>query len=254
MTIKEKRKKIKDMVIGTMSRMDKSKINSEKWSKFFDSMSDTEFTKWITKFLKDDEENYYMELLPYKNEPLLTDLMDAGKFLNVPLDEYVYMPFDGNKEDPVRTPTKCPVGYINMRRLQQMLSKKNSYGLDIDIRNQKTGQLTGEDKVARLTEPETYELTAFGAEDSMKELFGCRADDNVARTQLYQQIAQYGYCQLANVETEIKNKTTVNTIDVMLLGAGIKSDLVTPDLYLYRTMEGKKTRLSTADKKDRIQK
>jgi len=242
------------MVLGTMSKIDKTRLNTDHWSKFFNSMNDKQFETWIKKFLKDDEENFYMELLPYKNEPLLTDLVDAGKFLGVELDEYVYLPFDGNNDDPIRTPTKCPVGYLNLRRLQQMLSKKNSYGLDIDIRNQKTGQLTGDDKIARLTEAETYELTTFEANDSMRELIGCRADDSVARTQLYQQISQYGYCQLENVETELKNKTTLNTIDVFLIGAGIKSDLITEGLEFNKTLEGRKTRLSTQDRQGAIRK
>ena len=88
--------------------------------------------------------------------------------------------------------------------------------------------------------------------NALKEFLGCRADDNVNRLQLYKQIAQYGYCQLAQVETELKNKTTLNTIDTFLLGAGIKSDLITDGLMLQRTLDAKKVRQSTADRKDQI--
>jgi len=35
-----------------------------------------------------------------------------------------------------------------IRKLQQMLMKKNSYSLTIDSRNLRTNQLTGDDKVA----------------------------------------------------------------------------------------------------------
>jgi hypothetical protein len=73
-------------------------------------MSDEAFDKFMKKFLKDDEENFYMEILPYKNEPVLEDIVEAAKYLEVPLDEYVYYRHDGNALDPLRSKYKVPVG------------------------------------------------------------------------------------------------------------------------------------------------
>jgi hypothetical protein len=113
-TVKEKRKRIEEVVLTTMSLMDKTKLNTEKYEKFFKSMNDDQFSKWINKFLKDPELNFYMEFLPYKNEPVLQDLIDAGKYLKCPLDEYIYLKHDGNKDNPVRSAYKVPVG-LNYR-------------------------------------------------------------------------------------------------------------------------------------------
>lgn len=110
MTISEKRKKIETMIITTMNKMDKSGLNGDKYKAFFKSMSDEQFAKWSKSFLSDPEENFYMEILPYKNEPKLKDLIEAGDYLNVPLDEYIYYRDNGNIDNPIRSKYKVPVG------------------------------------------------------------------------------------------------------------------------------------------------
>jgi len=110
MNLKEKRKKIEEMILTTMNKMDKTCTNGNKYKAFFKSMSDDQFSKWAKSFLNDPEENFYMEILPYKNEPKLKDLIEAGKYLNVPLDEYIYYRDNGNKDNPLRSKYKVPVG------------------------------------------------------------------------------------------------------------------------------------------------
>jgi len=67
---KEKRKKIENLVIETMSKLDESNYNSNKYKEFFKSMSDEKFTKFMNDFLKDDSENFYLEI-----ESLITKLI-----------------------------------------------------------------------------------------------------------------------------------------------------------------------------------
>lgn len=98
------------MIVTTMNKMDKSGTNGNKYKLFFKSMSDDQFSKWAKAFLSDNEENFYMEILPYKNEPKLQDLMEAGEYLKVPLDEYIYYKDNGNKDNPLRSKYKVPVG------------------------------------------------------------------------------------------------------------------------------------------------
>lgn len=249
MTVQEKRKKIETMVLGTMTRIDKTGSNTDRYRKFFNSMSDEQFTRWANSFLKDDDKNFYMEVLPYKNEPVLKDLEDAGKYLGISLDEYIYYRHDGNKNNPIRSAYKVPVGYIPLRRLQQMLYKKNSYNLNIDGRNPKTNQLNSSDKVARVTDQENFSLGVYEADEALKEFFGPRADDSVEKTEMYKEIATQGYTQLSDYTNEVKNKQTLNTIDTFFMGAGIMSDLVTEDLELTRTKENRTRKVSTAERK-----
>lgn len=247
MTIKEKRSQIETMVLKTMSLIDKTGLNTKKYKEFFKSMSDEKFKRWMNEFLKDPDKNFYMELLPHKNEPVLKDLMDAGKYLDIPLEEYIYL-YDTETKKRIRTKQPVPVGYLSLKKLQQMLMKKNSYSLDISVRNQKTGLLTADSRVARITEAEQFALAAYGAKAVQKELMGPRADDSIAKSELYKSIMTQGYAKLSDLTDDKANKQTLNTVDVFFLGCGIKTDLITDGLELRRTIENKKRRQTAAEK------
>jgi hypothetical protein len=245
-----KRKKIEDRVIQTIRILDKDGTNVSRYKDLFKSMSDTQFNSYIRKLVSDHNENFYLEFLPYKNEPTIQDIRKALDFLGVPVEEYVYYRHGGNTENPVRTSEPVLVGFIHMKRLQQILSKKNSYNLDVDKRSQKTGQVADSDKVARISDAENYALTVMEANYALKEFLGARADNASEKAQMYQDIVTNGYVQLSALESDIEDSQTINTVDVMFMGAGIKTDLVTDTLMLNRTIKEKKQRQQTIDKID----
>jgi len=144
-----KRKKIESHILTTMSKLDKTGTNTEFYKNAFKEMTDQQFDKWVRKLIDDPEENLYMEILPYKNEPTLKDIKDGLDYLKVPTNEYVYFRHDENGKE-LRTRYPVSVGYIQVKRLQQILSKKNTYSTSIKSRNMKTGQVSGDDKIARL--------------------------------------------------------------------------------------------------------
>lgn len=129
-----------------------------------------------------------------------------------------------------------------------MYIKKNSYSLDISVRNPKTGQLTSDSKVARITEAENFAMAAYGATDSLKEMMGPRADDSVSKSELYKQIKSQGYCKLADLTDDVANKQTLNTVDVFFLGSGIKTNLITNTLELRRTVENKERKVTSSER------
>jgi hypothetical protein len=134
-----------------------------------------------------------------------------------------------------------------MKRMQQILSKKNTSSLSDSSRNAKTNQLTGEDRITRITDAEVFCLLTWNANTALKEFFSTRADNNVNRNIMRNKIAEEGYCSLEEVEaTNIQNavksrvnqdinKTTVNTIDMYFIAAGIKTDLVNKSYDLAST-------------------
>jgi hypothetical protein len=67
-----------------------------------------------------------------------------------------------------------------------------------------------------------------------------RADDMVAKEEMYAAIAQKGYVSLNELTNNVDNKVTLNTLDVYLIGCGIKSDLITRGSYLRKTINSKK--------------
>ena len=73
--------------------------------------------------------------------------------------------------------------------------------------------------------------------NTLKELNGPRSDDMVMKQQMLQDIALNGYVSLNDLDSDVMNKTTLNTVNVFLLGMGLDSDLVTKGLMLPGTLK-----------------
>lgn len=136
----KKRQEIETLIYNFFNIIDVTGMNTKKYKEMFDGMTDEQFNKYMKKFLYDDNQNFYLEILPNKNEPNLKQIKKCADLLKIPLDEYVYYRHDGDKDNPVRTSYRVPVGYLILKRMQQTLSKKNTYSLSISSRNMKTGQ------------------------------------------------------------------------------------------------------------------
>jgi len=235
----DKRKEITTMILKTLGYLDKGNKNVDKYEKFLNAFkTNKEFYNWLTEFL-DSDENFYIEILPYDNEPELSEIKKAADYLNIPLEEYVVY---NDESKPYTSKTPVSVGYLHLKRVQQILFKKNSYALDTSQRNLKTNQVTRDSKTARITDSENYALTTYGNDEALKEFFGPRADDQAKKMQMFKDIATQGYVNLKDLQSDLEDKQTLNTTDVYFLGLGINTDLVTPGLALKRTLKETKNR------------
>lgn len=229
----KKRKRIESLVLKSMSGLDRTGKTTESYREQFKDMDDAGFDRFI-RGLKAGE-NFYMEIQPHDNEPTLDDIKAVAVDLGVELEQYVYYPDQLVDGKPVRTRYKVPVGYLHIKRLQQVLSKKNSLSTDIGQRNSLTNQATGDSKVSRNSDSETYALTLQNADSMIMELNGPRADNMRAKNQMLNSISQKGFVSLEELESDRENNKTLLVIDAYLLAAGIKSDLVTNTNVLLQT-------------------
>ena len=115
--------------------------------------------------------------------------------------------------------------------------KKNGISTDISQRSAITNQVTGKDKNGRQSDLENTMLTALGMTNTLKELNAPRADDSTMKQQMLRDIALNGYTRLSDMDDNLENKTTLNTVDCYLLGMSIKSDLVTRGLMTTKTLK-----------------
>ena len=119
-TIAEKRKKFMKMLLDTFNLLDPSGDNAKKYEKFFSSMSDDQFDKYIRKFFADDSQQFYLEIVEYMRDIKYENIEKAAKYLGVPLYETVYLPhINHDLENVTVTPEKVPVGYIHEKRMMQ---------------------------------------------------------------------------------------------------------------------------------------
>ena len=162
----------------------------------------------------------------------------AAKVVGVPLMEYVYMPhLTMDKSNVIVSKEKCLVGFMNIKRPQQMVYKKNSLSISDEKRSATTGQVVAKDKNARDSDIEASLLVSLGANKILAEFHGPRADDIIMKRQMNQSIKNKGYVILDELENLPTNKVTLNTVNTYLLSMMLKSDLVSDTYILPKTSE-----------------
>lgn len=234
----EKRKKMEDLIYKFFDAFDQSGTNTKKYKDLFQPMTNQQFDNYFKAFFADKNAYLILDICDYEYSIKMEDIERAAKVLNIPLFENVYMPhLSMDKEKIVVTKEPVPVGYLNIKRTQQTVSKKNGISTDIDNRSALTGQVIAEDKNGRESDLENSMLVSLGLENTLKELNGPRSDDMVMKQQMLQDISTKGYLSLNDLDSDLTNKTTLNTVNVFLLGMGLNSDLVTSGLMLPSTIK-----------------
>lgn len=226
-SIAEKRKEFMTTLLGVMNRLDPTGANADIYEEKFGKMSDEEFVKWITEFKNDEKQNLYLETIEYERDLTLPRIKAAANFIHIPLYERVAVPhINQDPNNVVVTPEPIPVGFIHIKRMPQTIHHKNAGSTDIKRRNSKTGQVTGEDKNGRNTDVESYALTAYGASQTLAEFMGPRADDLVAKNQMYAKIERDGVVYKADLHSHQKDKVAINTLNTYYWAMGFTTNIV----------------------------
>lgn len=221
------RVEVEKLIYDTFDAIDPSGTNTNKYKTLFGGMNDKEFENYMKEFLEDDKENFALDIVEYEHSLNMEQCEAAAKVIGVPLMEHVYMPhLTMDKKNVIVTKEKCLVLYLNVKRTQQLLHKKNGLSTSNEIRSRLTGQVIGDDKNARDSDIEAAMLVALGSEAILKELHGPRADDLEMKKQLFQNITAKGYSSLNEIESFKPNKTTLNTVNMALLSMMLKTDIV----------------------------
>lgn len=230
-----KRQQIESMVIKTMQLMDPTGINAKKYQQMFQSMNDAQFKQWIEAFLQDDKSNFRLDIEEFgdgKRSLKFENIEKAANFLKVPLFEYVYLPhISTNPNRPVRTKQPVLVGYLNIKRVQQFVTKKTGLSLDDTDRDEFTGKMKGDSKGGTTTGIENELLAGMGADKILSEISGARADNVTEYNNMLSEIAEHGSVELEKIKTNVYDKPTVLKADLFFMAMGIKTDIVSESYY-----------------------
>lgn len=213
--------KIMDMLENTTNG-----FNAAQYKMLFSKMSDKAFDDFMTRLANDENYNLYFEadLHDAKHTPDLARIKAVAEKMKIPLTEYVALPYK-RPEDPEHPPitaTKVPVIYVTIRPLQQMVDKKQAMASDNDSTNVLTGQVTGKSKAATFSNMQTIALTTSNQLTAVKELLGPRADDNVSKEKMIEQIETTGQFDINTIPVRTEDKRSIDTVRVMLIGAGFR--------------------------------
>lgn len=232
------RLEIEKLIYDTFNELDPTGVNTRKYKEMFSTMSNEKFAQYMKKFLADDTENFILDIVDFERDVKMEHCEAAAKVIGIPLMETVFMPhITMDKNNVVATKEKCLVGYLNVKRTQQMVQKKNAVSISNEKKSALTGQVVNKDKNARDTDIEASMLVALGADKILQEFHGPRSDDPVMKRQMNKSISTKGYVLLDEMDNLPTNKVTLNTVNAFLLGAGIKSDLISDTYILPKTSE-----------------
>lgn len=231
------RKEVMSLLSTFMNTFDPSGNSIKIFEDAFKGLDDKSFVKEIKSILDNPKRFFTPEIAAFdkKSQPKFDSFQRLAKLVDTELEEYVVLPYmneNSGVANPTVTITKVPVGMLHLKRLQQMTRKKNKLATNIEVRDQRNGQVREEDKGGRITDADMYALEVFSAHPIMKEFYGPRADSMDSKEKLYDAIRKGERLpRLSDLPNSIDDKVALNTLNQYIMGASLVSDLVS-DSYL----------------------
>ena len=226
-SIKEKRKVVMEYLDKFFNTLDPSPPKSKHYHAKIQHMSQQQIHQNYQKFLNNDKQNFYLEIVEYERDLKIEDIEKCAEIMTVPLFERIAMPYlTMDKNNVVVSTTPVPVGFIHEKRMPQTLMKKSAASIKTDKRNPLSGQVVGDDKNARNSDSEVYSLATLGANAALKEFLGPRADDMRAKNEMYAEIAKNGYVAMEDLTDDLYKKVAINTFDMYFLMQGLRTNMI----------------------------
>ena len=235
----KKRQEIESLVYKVMDTIDKTGTNSEYYKNLFADMDNNQFYHFLERRLPF---RFHQEI--FKIEPKMYEIIDAFKVLNKPLFEKVKLPYlyKDEKGTPVET-KECLVIYLHIKRMKQMLTKKNAVAINIDQRDMKTGRLLNQDKGGQESDREFETLAITDLQNTIDEFSRIKADSMKSKNEVYNIIKTQGSVSMEDVEIEKSDSLSKNFLNVYLLGAHIMSNIVNEDYLTPYTLKNKRKQI-----------
>lgn len=221
----KQREKAEKLIYDVLDAADKTHTNSDYYKKIFATMSDNDFMDFCRRRLP-----FRFHTQVFKVEPKMYDIVEAFKVLDKPLLERVKLPYVYINDDgePIES-EECMVIYIHLKRMKQMLTKKNHTSINIEKRDMKTGLLTSDDKGGKETDREFESLATMGLDYTMDEFARPKADAMDAMAQMSNEILAKGYVSQEDLNVSRTDSLGKNLMNVYLIGAHLHSNLVDID-------------------------
>ena len=227
------RKDLEAELFSFLDDCDPSGKNTARLKSYLKPMSDKQFYEYFDEFFKNPDKYIQVGYEAYNNPVTVQFVEKLAKKHNVKLREIVYKPYiTGDINNPPASVYPVLVMDVPIKRLKQMVAMKSHTSLTNTKRDAKTGQVTGHDKTARITEPEAYSLMVQECYACAQEAFGPMADDEAAYFEMQKRILRDGEVSLEDLPNDPINKVAMNTINAFIIGSGIVSNLLDESGYL----------------------
>lgn len=225
-----KRKLAEKRIIDLMNDIDPSGENANLWKKILLKMSDKEFDEFMKNMYKNPNK-YHLNVQLNQSENKKDIILDmdhiekVAKKNDIKLREYVMFPHlnPDDPEHPFITSTPVPVLVMYIRKMQQMVKKKNFSAGNIDVVNPLTGQVTGDSKAASLGDMQTVSLATTNQTDTIKEFLTIRSDNIEGKLKMLNSIEETGSVRYSDCMVNLNDCQSIQTMNVFLKGAMLKT-------------------------------
>lgn len=230
------------LVYKVMDTLDPSGANTDFWKEEFSKMSDAQFKKYISGHFP-----FYFQTGAFK-EPSMEQISSALDVINVPLLESIYMPYKYKNTEgkPIKS-KPCLVLYIHMKRMKQLLTKKNGMSINAATRDMRTGLLTGIDKNGKESDREFESLAVSGLNATIKEFSRSRADAMNDKAAMNNTIRTIGQVSLKDMPEELSDPLSKNLLSTYFLGAQLMTSLVSDEYIFPYTAKNKEKKITRVD-------
>ena len=232
------RLKAERLIYEVMDILDKSGRNTDFWKEEFSKMSDAQFKSYIS-----NDFPFYFQTGAFK-EPSMKQIVQALDKINVPLLERLYMPYKYKDKNgrPMKT-KECLVVYLTIKRMKQLVTKKNCMSISTKTRDMKTGLLTGIDKNGKESDREFESLAICGLDNSIKEFSRSRADSMNDKSVMNNTINNLGQVYLKDLPDDPTDSLSKNLLSTYFIGAQLYTNLVNEDYMTPYTMSLKQKKI-----------
>lgn len=218
----KKRAEVEQFIYDVLDAADTTHTNSDYYKALFAEMDNNQFYRFFQRRMP-----IRFHQSAFKVEPKMYEIVDAFKIMGAPLFEEVNLPYlytDPKTNKPIRS-KECLVVYLHIKRMKQMISKKNSTAMEIADRDMRTGLLINKDKGGKESDFEFTTLAITGLDHTMDEFARVRADAMRSKEELYNIIATKGEVTEGEVQPEKDESLAANMLRTYLLGANIVSNV-----------------------------
>ena len=232
---KNKRQQVENFIYQVLDTVDKTKSNSDYYRELFKNMTNDQFYDFFKRRLPlrfhQDE---------FRVVPKMHEIVDGFKVLDKPLFERVNLPYvyqDSNGK-PIQS-QEAMVIVLHIKRMKQMISKKNKSSMFTDKRDMRTGLLNQDEKAAKESDREFESLASYGLDETLDEFRTVKADAIQASNEMIATIAAKGSVSQKDYVVTRQDGIARNLLNVYLIGAGIHSNLVDTDYMTPYTAKNK---------------
>ena len=226
-----KRQRAQDRFIKLINDIDETGENGKVWKDRFATMTDKEFHEWM-KEMRENPLHTHIDIQYNQSDKRFDKMLDIdhteklSKKYGVQLREHVAFPHlnADDPDNPFVTATPVPVLYIYIRKMQQMLQKKNFSAGTVESINPITGQVTGDSKAAALGDSQTFSLATTNQKDAIREFLTIRSDNEEGKLKMLNEIEKNGKVSYSDCRVDLNNSQSVRAMKAFLTGACLRTD------------------------------